>query len=134
MEGDFEARGFKPSLLDSCMFYGRGIIALIYNDDVLLFGPDQYNIDEVIRELEDYGILLTVEEDVHAFLCVEVKTDNNSGKVTLTQGGLTKKLMNTLGMLYGNNNITLSSIYPLVKDAGAPPFDEPWYFDFLLGF
>ena len=115
------------------MFYGRGTTALICVGYALLFGPDQDNIDEVIRELKDYGILLTVEEDVHAFLCVEVKTDINSGKVTLTQGGLTKKLMNTLGMLDGNNNITLSSINSLVKDAGAPPFDEPWYFDFFIG-
>ena len=47
----FEAISFKPSSLDPCMFFGRGIIALIYVDDVLLFVPDQDNIDEVIKEL-----------------------------------------------------------------------------------
>ena len=67
------------------MFYGRVMIALIYVDDVLLFGPDQDNIDEIIKELEDAGLLLTVEEDVYYLLGVEFKTDNQSGKVTLNQ-------------------------------------------------
>ena len=126
MEGDFEARGFKPSLLDSCMFYGRGIIALIYNDDVLLFGPDQYNIDEVIRELEDSGISLNVEEYVYDFLGVEVNTYNNSGKVTPTQGVLTNKLPKAVRMLDINKKINPEETIPLGTDADGNPFDEPW--------
>ena len=49
LKGDFEERGFKPSPLDHCMLYGRGIIALIYVDDVIFFGPYQDNIDEVVK-------------------------------------------------------------------------------------
>ena len=67
------------------MFYGRGMIVIIYIDDVIFFGNEQDNIDEVIKELEDYGIQLTVEEDVYDFLRVEFITDNQSVKVTLTQ-------------------------------------------------
>ena len=74
MDVVFEARGFKRSLLDPCISYGRGIISLIYVDNVLFFGTDQDKIDEVIKELEDAGLLLTVEEDVYALLGVEVKT------------------------------------------------------------
>ena len=44
MKGNFEARCFKPSHLYPCIFYGKGMIALIYVDDVLLFGPDQDKI------------------------------------------------------------------------------------------
>ena len=46
--------------MDTWMFYWRGMIALIYVHAVLLFGPDQDKIDEVIKELEDAGILFTV--------------------------------------------------------------------------
>ena len=56
LESDFEASGFKSSPLDTCVLYGRVMVALIYVDDVLLFGPDKYNIDEVINELEDAGL------------------------------------------------------------------------------
>ena len=57
------------------MFYGRIMIALIYVDDVLLSVPDQDKIDEVTKELEDDGILFTLEEDAYYFLAVEVDTD-----------------------------------------------------------
>ena len=43
------------------MFYGRGIIELIYVDDLLFFGTDQDNIDEFVKELEDAGLSLNVE-------------------------------------------------------------------------
>ena len=76
-----------------CMFYGRDTIALIYVYDGLFFGPDQDDIYEVIKELDDTGKSLTVEEDVYAFLGVEVYNDKNSVKVTLTQGGFTKKVL-----------------------------------------
>ena len=49
LKGDFDARVFKPSPLDPCMFYGRGMFELIYVDYVLFFGTDQDNIDEVIK-------------------------------------------------------------------------------------
>ena len=50
------------------MFYERCINALIYVYDVIFFGADQDNIDEFIKEIEDAGLSLTVEEDVYAFL------------------------------------------------------------------
>ena len=47
-------------------------------DDVLLFGTDQDNIDEVIKELEYAGLSLTVKEDGYDFLGVGVKPDKQS--------------------------------------------------------
>ena len=67
------------------MFYGSGIIALIYVDAVLLFGTDQDTIGEVIKELQDSGIQSTVEEDVYGLLGDEVNTDKLSGKVTMNK-------------------------------------------------
>ena len=47
-----------------------------------------------------------LNKDVYALLGVEFKTDKNSGKVTLTQRGLTKKSIITVGMFDINKNIT----------------------------
>ena len=88
------------------MLYGRGMISIIYADDVLFFVPNQDNIDEVINELEDYGLLLNVEGYVYDLLGVEVNTDNQSGKVTLTQGGSTNKVLKEVGILDSNNKTT----------------------------
>ena len=49
LKGVFEARGFKPIPMDPYMFYVRALIALIYVDDVLFFGPYQDKIDEFIK-------------------------------------------------------------------------------------
>ena len=102
-----------------------GIIALIYVNFVLFFGLDQYNIDEVIKKLEYAGILLNVEEYMYDLLGVDVKNDNKSGKVTLTQEGLTNKMLITVGMLYVNKKTNPEATMPLVTDADRPPFDGP---------
>ena len=60
------------------MFYGRVIVALIYVDDVILFGTNQDNINEVIKELYDDGIFLTVDDNVYTLLGVGVKTYNRA--------------------------------------------------------
>ena len=60
-KGTFEVRGFKPSPLDTFMFYVRGMVVLIYVENVLFFVTDQYDIYEVIKLLEDADISLTVE-------------------------------------------------------------------------
>ena len=51
------------------------MIVIMYVDGVLFFGTDQDRIDEVIKELEDSGILLNVEKYVYNLLGVEVKTN-----------------------------------------------------------
>ena len=91
------------------MLYVIGMIALIYVYDLLLFGPGQNNIDEVIKELEDSGISFTVEENVYPLSVVEVNTNKHSGKVTIPQGLLTKKFLNTVVVLYSNNKTTPSA-------------------------
>ena len=70
--------------------------------------------------------MLTVEEDVYDFLGVGVNTDKQSGKFTLTQGVLTKKVINTVVMLDSNKNITPEATIPLGTEDDVPPFDEPW--------
>ena len=108
------------------MFYGRGIIELIYVDDLLFFGTDQDNIDKVIKELEDAGLQLNVEGDVYAFLAVEVNTEKHSVKVALTQVGLTNKVSKAAEMLDSNKMVTPAATIPLGTDNDRPSFDEPW--------
>ena len=62
---------------------------------------------------------------MYDFLRVEVSTDKNSVKVTLTQVGLTKKVLKTVGMLDIDNNINPAATITLGTDADGPPFYEP---------
>ena len=63
---------------------------------------------------------------MYDLLRVEVSTDKKSGKVTLTQVGLTKKVLKTVGMLDINNHINPATTITLGTDTDVPPIDEPW--------
>ena len=69
--------------------------------------------------------MLTVEEGMYDLLGVEFNTDNQSGDVTMNQGGLANEVLKTVGMLDSNNKIAPEATMPLVTDADGPPFDEP---------
>ena len=85
------------------------MIALIYVDDLTCSSYDQDKSDEVITELEYTGISLSVEEYMYSSFGVEFKTDKQSGKVKLTQVGLTNKLLKTLVMIDSNKKTTPSA-------------------------
>ena len=63
---------------------------------------------------------------MYALLVVEVNTDNQSVKFKLTQGGLTKKVLKAVVMLYSNKRINTTEKIPLVIDDDVTPFDKPW--------
>ena len=115
------------------MIYGRGTIALIYVDGLLFFGPKQDNIDEVIKYLEDSGLYLTVEEDVYDFMGFVVTTYNISGKVTLNQRGLTKKVMKIVVMLDINKKNNPEATMTLGTYDNKTHFYETWEYASILG-
>jgi len=43
--------GFKASNIDEYVFYYGKTIFIVYTDDTILIGPDQEEIDELIRRL-----------------------------------------------------------------------------------
>ena len=49
LKRNFEARGVKTIPLDPLTFYERGMMAQIYVDGLVFFGPDQDNTDELIK-------------------------------------------------------------------------------------
>ena len=70
---------------------------------------------------------------MYAFLGSKVNTDNHLGKVTLNQGGLTKKLLNTVEILDSNKKISPSSTRALGTDDYGTTFDEPWEYTSFVG-
>jgi hypothetical protein len=115
------------------MSYGRGMVVLCYVDNCLFFGPDQRKTDEFIKELKDSGMALTVEEDAYTFLEVKVRTDKATGKATLTQSGLTKKVLRTTGMQDNSRKHTPAATMPLGTDADGTIFCEEWYYASAVG-
>ena len=125
--------GFTASTLDPCLFYGNGMVVLVYVDDCLFFGPDQAKIDEVIAKLQGRGLSLTIEkEEAYAFLGVDFKP-NNKGGYTMTQEGLIKKVLKTMRMQDCNRKATPAGTAPLGTDEDGKPYDEEWNYASVVG-
>ena len=125
--------GLKVSNLDPCLFFGDGMIVLVYVDDCLFFGPDLGKIDNTIKQLRNNGLTLTVEDDdAYAFLGVDVKP-NNKGGFTMTQEGLTKKVLRTTGMEDSNRKATPAATAPIGSDEAGAPFRESWGYASVVG-
>jgi hypothetical protein len=103
------------------MFVGDGMVVLTYVDDLLFFGgPEADRIDALIKSIKERGYELTVEEDVYAFLGVEV-IRHSTGEIEMKQTGLINKVLATCGMTDCHAKATPCNQTPLGTDLlGAP--------------
>jgi hypothetical protein len=65
--------GFVQSETDECVFYRGSVVYLLYTDDSILAGPDQKEIDQVIKDLKKAKLDITVEGDIQDFLGVNIE-------------------------------------------------------------
>jgi Reverse transcriptase (RNA-dependent DNA polymerase) len=120
LKDTLEKHGLKQSASDPCMYIGDGVICLTYVDDCLFFGKDAAKIDSKIKSIQDSGLKLTIEDDIFAFLGVELHR-KDSGEVELRQRGLIDKILLTCGMKDCNTKSTPCNQVPL----GSNPDGDP---------
>lgn len=95
-----EDLGFAVSEADPCLFLykGKGILLLLYVNDVMLFHREMAVLNQEISDLQK-SFSLTKEdlgkEDTFAYL--GTKLQFNGPKVTMTHNGLIKKIFKTSG-------------------------------------
>ena len=115
-----DKEGLKQSVSDQCMFVGDEMIVLTYVDDVLFFGKSASKIEAKIKAIQARGFKLTIEDDVYAFLGVEVHKFAN-GEIELKQSGLINKVLATCGMTTCNTKATPCNQEPLGTDPSGDP-------------
>ena len=123
--------GFKPSKIDPGLYLRDDMILLSYVDDCLFFGPDSKKIEEVIKQLKEMKYSLTEEDDVYAFLGVQVKQDGD--KIKLSQPGLINKVINLVGMNDCNAKDTPCQQMPLGTDANGKARQDKWNYASAVG-
>jgi hypothetical protein len=130
----FEDEGLVASEHDPCLFFGDGMVALCYVDDILFFGKDTERLAKFVTQLKDRGMELTDEtEDVYSFLGISVAPNSQTGEVVLTQTGLIKKLLKYCKMEDCNAKATPASTTPIGTDAMGPSFNEEWNYASAVG-
>jgi hypothetical protein len=129
------SKGWKQPIpyLDPCLFTKDGVICLVYVDDCLFFGRDKQHIMKLIKEIQDSGFELTIEDDVYAFLGVEFSLDSKTGQVSLTQTGLINKIIKMTGLEQANPKSTPADKVPLGPCPDDAPHDEEWSYASVVG-
>ncbi|KAL3782482.1 hypothetical protein ACHAWO_005229 [Cyclotella atomus] len=133
----FETLGLRQSDHDPCLFVGEKVTAIVYVDDILFFARDDSDIDNVISALQKNHVQIRREGTAEGFLGVALEHTTNNGvtQIKLTQAGLAKRIVETLGLCsqYSTAISTPAEASPLPKDADGAPAAENFNYAAVVG-
>jgi len=88
--------GFKPSKIAECVFYHAKTIFIVNTDDTILIGPDQQEIDDLIKKL---GKVFKIEDQGNLSDNLGIKIErHSSGTMEWTQPIFTASVLKDLGL------------------------------------
>jgi hypothetical protein len=119
--------------VDPCLFVSDKVICLVYVDDTLFYSPRVEYINEVIEKLKALDMDLEVEGSVAGFLGVHIARNDITGSISLTQEGLTKRIVDALGVATAPIKHTPAAADPLVKDVDGDPPNGTYNYASVIG-
>jgi hypothetical protein len=129
-----EKVGFESKTdVDPCLFISDKVICIVYVDDTLLYSPKEEYIDEILAKLEAEGMELEVEASVAGFLGVHMERNENNDTITLTQTGLTKRIVEALNVDQQPRKFTPATREPLVKNIDGDPPNGTYSYASVIG-
>jgi hypothetical protein len=126
-----EKFGMAVSKKDPCLFLGNGVVMGLYVDDAIICGTDQSKVEDLICKLERESFDLTREGDLSAYLGIKIEV-SNGGDLKLSQPGLTKRVIDVLGLSNGTSRPTPCEA-PLGKCPEAEPMSGQLNYRSILG-
>ena len=134
-----EARGFKQSKVDLCLYYRGNVALMIYTDDGIFCAPNLSDIEKAFKDLTrkhgDYpAFRMTDEGDLSDYLGVKIEQLPN-GTIKLTQPHLIKQILADLGFneRTGSKATPAASTVKLHRDTYGKAFDEEWHYRSIIG-
>ena len=91
-----EAQGLILSKHNPCPFLGNGLLVITYLDDIIIYGRTQEEIDDLIARLKKDNPSICKEETTEGY--IGLKVVHNGNKTILFQPGLTKQIVEGLGI------------------------------------
>ena len=98
-----ELCGAKQVHLDPCLFIRPNIIAITYVNDLLIYSKDDKHIKGFFNGMKNEKVDLRKEGMAEGFLGVDIQHDNKPQTITLTQSGLTQRVITALGLCSSNS-------------------------------
>ena len=92
-----EEIGFKPSLVDDCVFYRDNVIFIVYVDDGIFICPDDDKISQAIQDIKDIGLDIEDQGNPADYVGVNISR-HKDGTISLTQRALTDQIIEDCGI------------------------------------
>jgi hypothetical protein len=126
-------QGLTPSKYDPCLFFSKTLIVIIYVDDILIYCKDEAEIDDFINRMRSEDVALHKEGTADGYLGVDIHREGT--KITLTQSGLTKRIIKALGLdsKYSTSCDTPAEKAPLPRDVDGPPASGTLNYASIIG-
>ena len=125
---------FQQSKIDECVFYKGKSIILIYVDDVILVGPDDQEIDDIVKIMAG-AFKITDEGTLADYLGVKIRRDENGG-LLMTQGHMIESILNDLGIDENTKKKATTPAFPsklLTRDEDGEEFNKSWDYRSVIG-
>ncbi len=127
--------GFKQSKVDECVFYKGNVIYILYTDDSILAGPSQKEIDQVIEQIQQAKLKITVEGDIKDFLGVNIEKRDNGG-IKFSQPHLIDKILKETrldGKKVKKKRTPCASSKILHRHSDSPPMEPIFNYRSVIG-
>lgn len=126
---------FVQSKTDECVFYRGQTMYVLYTDDSILAGPDEAEIDQIIKEMKQVKLDITVEGGLEDFLGINIDR-RKDGTINLTQPHLIDQILKDLRL--DDDNVTTkdtpaSSSKILRRHTDSEPFDGSFNYRSVIG-
>ena len=132
LKGILLGLGFKQSVYDPCLMFRKGVLLVIYCDDVAAACPSSGELDTFVEELKACGCILTQQASLSEYL--GIKFDRlDDGAFNLTQCGLIQKILVAAGMEDCRPMFTPASPIALGSDPEGEPMSETWNYRSIVG-
>ena len=81
------------------------MIYVLYTDDSILAGPSKNRIQAMIKQMQEVGLQLTIEDDLEDFLGVNIDRTSR-GAIHLTQPHMIDSILKDMRLTNGERNCT----------------------------
>jgi len=124
---------FQQSLIDDCVFYRGDIMFMVYVDDGIFIGSDDYQLREAIKQLQDLN--LKIEDQGHPADYVGVNIRKlKDGSYEFTQRALIDSIIKDVGLVDSKTKPVPAKVaLQLHAFKDDPPFDQSFDYRSAVG-
>lgn len=128
-----KVEGFVPSIHDPCLLFKKDMMIINYVDDSGIAYKDEATLEAFLKRLGDNGFGYTREGSFTEYLGIQYVKDPMTGKITMSQQGLIKKIIAAAGMEDCNPIGTPTTKEALGKDLEGAPMKDSWNYRSIVG-